>query len=79
LNGIDQFLVYADVAGLLDENINIVKNNTEALLKANKEVEVNTEKTKYIFMSCYQTKRQNPNKYFENVAKFSCLGTMVTK
>jgi len=38
------------------ENINTVKKNIEALLKAGREVslEVNTEKSKYMVVSCHQ-------------------------
>jgi hypothetical protein len=45
----------------LGENINIIKNNEEELLDARKEVdlEVNAEKTKYMFMSRHQTTGQN--------------------
>jgi hypothetical protein len=41
----------------LDENINIIKKKTEALLDASKEVgpEVKEEKAKYMFMSRNQT------------------------
>jgi hypothetical protein len=73
LNGTHQTLVYADGVNLLDENINITKKNTEALSDASKKasLEVNVEKTKYIFMSCQQTTRLNhyinaTNKSFEN-------------
>jgi hypothetical protein len=42
---------------LLGENIIIIKKHKEALLDASKEVglDVNAEKTKYMFMSHHQT------------------------
>jgi hypothetical protein len=59
--------------------------NTEFLLKASKEVslEVNAEKTKYIFTSHYQYAGYNhnlmtANKLSENMVKFKYLGTTVT-
>jgi hypothetical protein len=57
LNGTHQLLVYADVVNLSDKYINIIKKNTEAALDSSKEIclEVNTEKTRYMFLSCHQT------------------------
>jgi hypothetical protein len=54
LNG----LVYDDYVSLLDKNINNIKKNTESLLDASKEVDLeeSPEKTKYVFMSHHKGK-----------------------
>jgi hypothetical protein len=75
--------VYADVINSFAENINTIKKNTEAPLDTSKEVglQINTEKTKCMFMSHHQNTGQNhnfmmANKSFENVAKFGHLKQM---
>jgi hypothetical protein len=81
----DNIVIYADDVNLLGENINIIKKKAEALLDASKEIglEVNSEKTKYMFMSRHQTPGQSnyirvANKSFEKVAKFKYLGATLT-
>jgi hypothetical protein len=55
------------------------------LIHAGKEVglEVNTEKTKYMLLSCHQNAGQNHdikigNRCFENAEQFRYLGTIIT-
>jgi hypothetical protein len=56
-------LVHADGVNLLSDNVNTVKENTEALIEASRDIglEINTEKTKYIIMSRYPNSGQNQN------------------
>jgi hypothetical protein len=70
---------------LLGDNIYTTKKNTETLIDASKEVdlEINIEKTKYMLLSRHQNVGQNrdikiANKSFENVSQFKYLRTTVT-
>ena len=78
LNNTYQLLVFSDV---LIQTIRTLRRNTEALVAASKEIclEVNADKTKYMFMSQDQNARQNHNikmgKPFESLEQFKYLST----
>jgi hypothetical protein len=78
-------LVYADDINLLGDSVSTIKENSETLLEASRDIglEINAEKPKYMIMSCHPNSGQNQdirisNELFEKVAKFKYLGMTLT-
>jgi hypothetical protein len=84
-NGTHQLLVCDDDVNLVVDSVNTIKENTETLIEASKDIglEINAEKTKYMIMSRHSNSGQNQNirrtnELFEKVEKFIYLGTTLT-
>jgi hypothetical protein len=84
LNGTRQLLVSADDVNLLGDNTENMKRNTDTLTGASKDddLEVNTQKAKYMLLSRHQNARQNHDmidiRCFKSVAQFKYLEMTVT-
>ena len=83
LNGIHQFLVYADDVNILGGSVCTIKKHAKALLVASKEtgLEVNADKTMYMVMFRDQNEGRIliiDNISYELVEHFKYLGTNLT-
>ena len=82
---INQVLVYADYVNIWGGSVHNIKENEEALVVASKEVglEVNADKTNYMFMSRDQNAGRSNNMKTDNTSfkreeEFKYLGTTLT-
>jgi len=85
LNGTHQLLAYADDVNISGGSVDTVKKNAEALVAANKEIEleVNVHKTKYMTVCRDQNagrihSMMIDNSSIERVEEFKFLGTTLT-
>jgi hypothetical protein len=81
LNSTHLLLVYVDEEDLLDRNTATIETSTKTLTAAS--TEVNTEKTKYILLSCHQNVEKyddikTANRSFEILTQFKYLAMTVT-
>jgi hypothetical protein len=85
LSGTHQLLAYANDVNILEGSVHTVKENTEALVVATKDIglEVNADKTKYMVMSWdrnagFGHSVKIDNSFIERVEEFKYLGTTLT-
>ena len=74
LNGAYQYLLFTDFIILMEQSMNTVNNNTQALLYASKKagLAVNVDKIKHVFAS--RNTKSRSNKYFKTAATVKDVG-----